>query len=474
MTETAGCVTALYDCRSKQEYIYRTNRIKEISGGSALLANVYKTFFAEAKNNIRINSDWRSGKKFTVESFMESGFDGAVIYEGGGNLYMIYRSRKVYIKANRIFSKMLLDTTYSVSLIASCVDTTEDFLADRKKLYEENSRIKSTGSVSLPCNVLPITQTDGVTYMPITEKKKGRSFSRESVLKMKAFEKLSDKGEIYLDKLTPDKGTESLIAVIYADGNAMGKKVKGCTEGKSGYSECVEALRDLSLRTNNSFVDRPIAAIEKMLADKAGDGTHRYRKVIAGGDEITLICNARAALDIARTYFETLEEENRGLPEDKRNYACMGIAIAHSHAPFSDVYRIAEQCCESGKKKSREKDSKVNYIDFHFCRAGITGDLDTVRETQEKDFTARPYEFSEEFLRFAETGEKLKKVGRANIKELAAAIIKGDSYYQFEAERIKSRYPGSGLDSGDEEQKKLIFDIANVYDLWFAGEEETE
>lgn len=431
MTESAGCVTALYDCRSKQEYIYRTNRIKEISGGSALLANVYESFFARAeKHNIKINSDWKSGGIFSAERFMESGFDGAVIYEGGGNLYMIYRSREVYIKANRIFSRMLLDTTYSVSLIASCVDTDTkgDFLADRRKLYEENSRIKSTGSVSLPCNVLPITQTDGVTYMPVTEKSEGRSFSRESVLKTKAFEKLSDKGEIYLDKLTPDKGTESLIAVIYADGNAMGKKVKSCTEGKKGYSECAEALRDLSLRTNNSFVDRPIAAIEKMLAEKAGDGTHKYRKVIAGGDEITLICNARAALDIARTYFETLEEENRGLPEDKRNYACMGIAIAHSHAPFSDVYRIAEQCCESGKKKSREKDSKVNYVDFHFCRAGITGDLDAVRETQEKNFTARPYEFSEEFLRFAETGEELKK---------------GIRFFRLYGRRKKNRrYPG--------------------------------
>ena len=41
MAETGyGCVTALYDCSSKQEYIYRTNRIREISGGSELLANV--------------------------------------------------------------------------------------------------------------------------------------------------------------------------------------------------------------------------------------------------------------------------------------------------------------------------------------------------------------------------------------------------------------------------------------------------
>lgn len=264
MENKYSCVTALYECRSKQEYIYRTNRIKEISGGSALLANVYAEFFALAgKKGIRINTDWRSGEKLSIEKFIESSADGEVIYEGGGNLYMIYRSRDVYIKANRIFSKMLLDTTYSVSLVASCVDTTDNFLDNRKRLYEENSHIKSTGIVSLPCNVLPITQVDGVTYLPIKEKENGRSYSTESSLKLKAFDKLSDKSGIYLDDLIPDKGTESLIAVIYADGNAMGQKVKNCTEGKNEYSECVDALRELSIRTNNSYVDRPITAIKK-------------------------------------------------------------------------------------------------------------------------------------------------------------------------------------------------------------------
>ena len=40
-------VLALYDCRSKQEYIYRTKRIREISGGSALLSDLYYHFIKE-------------------------------------------------------------------------------------------------------------------------------------------------------------------------------------------------------------------------------------------------------------------------------------------------------------------------------------------------------------------------------------------------------------------------------------------
>ena len=71
---------------------------------------------------------------------------------------MIFRSRETYIRANRIFSKMLLDETYSISLVASCVEVSGNFLDDRKSLYEENARIKATGSASVPCSVLPITR----------------------------------------------------------------------------------------------------------------------------------------------------------------------------------------------------------------------------------------------------------------------------------------------------------------------------
>ena len=44
-------VLALYDCRSKQEYIYRTNRVQEITGSSELLRNIFSDFIEECKRN---------------------------------------------------------------------------------------------------------------------------------------------------------------------------------------------------------------------------------------------------------------------------------------------------------------------------------------------------------------------------------------------------------------------------------------
>lgn len=325
----SGLVTALYDCRSKQEYIYRTNRIKEISGGSDLLATLYYRFvkLASEKHNMKIKCDWKSGSDFSIDSFKNSNLDAEVIYVGGGNLYMIYRNMETYIKANKILSRMLLDETYTVSIIASCVDTTENFIEDRKNLYKENRRQKNTGTFTVPCNTLPFTQVDRLTYMPIVEKnlEKKESRSRESKLKIASYnnpiknydskyadmlsqKELNSLNEVKnLDDMNTEKGVESLLAVIYIDGNNMGQKVKDVTEKKNltGYNECVKALRQFSINTDTDFIRNPINAInnyfENYNKDKNDKDKRGYRLVISGGDEITLICNAHMALPIVKT-----------------------------------------------------------------------------------------------------------------------------------------------------------------------------
>ena len=479
---------ALYDLRSKQEYIYRTNKIREISGGSALLSKMYDKFIEKVQNKengIRFvnNGNW-VGRDFSLEEFEASDCSAEVVYIGGGNLMVIYKNEEIYHKANRIFSRMLIDETWTVNAVVSCVSVSGDFEADRTELYRQNAINKSTGSINVPCSVLPFTQVDMRTYMPIVEKcqENGEelSLSCENKHKREQFEsdrKKIDpkKEEIYLDELTTEKGKESLLAIIYIDGNNMGAKLRDKIGDEHDYDKCINELRRFSEKTAHDFVEAPISAIEKMLLEKqnAGISYAKYRKVIAGGDEITLICNARIVPEILDVYFSTLDSEN------SKNYACAGVAIFHSHAPFADVYEIAEQCCESGKKCSRQYGSNANFIDFHYCRAGITNDMDIVREKQENGMTARPYRVDgvhegysyPDFISFA---NEIKEIGRSNIKELAAAIIKGESYYCFEIERINSRFKCKGIhiDPTNERSRKMIFDIAQVYDLWFAKEEE--
>lgn len=494
----ANLITALYDCRSKQEYIYRTNKVREIAGGSVLLAHVYGMFIDECeKHGIIIDNNWKS-ESFSKKKFEESDKDGVVIYEGGGNLYVLYKSREIYLNANRIFSKMLLDETYTINVIASCVEASDDFNKDREMLYKENRKQKNLGSFSVPCNALPFTQLDRNTWMPVAKKSyknKREDLSREAVHKRNAYEKycIPDKTtqSENLDSLIWEKNNESLLAVIYIDGNAMGNKIKSLTTNINDYDKCVNILRKFSLNTNKVYVDAPLKRIEQLLEMKrkavndmsVNDAkkrklkeSHKYRKIVGGGDEITIICNARDAKDIILEYFKSLESSSP-LVSDSVNASCAGIAIFHSHDPFSEIYKIAEACCEKGKEKTRLADSRDNYIDFHYCHSGIVNDLDTIRAEQEEDYTQRPYRL-DKFIEFCNDARILSCIGRQNIKTLRDSTFKGKSYFDFETERILSRYPKSKCDFyklrekyGDN-FKRFVYDVSIVYDLWFAKEEE--
>lgn len=472
-------ILALYDCRSKQEYIYRTNRIQEITGASELLSSLFKDFFNENNKQFRIKGNWHEKAEGDfIANFNNSGLDAEVVYEGGGNLCVIFKDKETYISVNKVLSRQVLEKTYAVSIIASAAEVSGDFVSDRAKLYAENAMQKNLGSYHIPCNVLPFTQADRLTYQPIVKKSGGREYTSESIRKQRKYDEIfqntnAGKKQIHeteLDSMT-EKGTESLLAIIYIDGNNMGSKVKKTTEGLTDYTSGVNALRSFSEETNRDFVEKPIKAIEEKLTELYNsENEHKnrcfYRKVISGGDEITIICNAHAVPAILNTYFETLTAESS-------NSACAGVAIFHSHAPFADVYEIAEQSCEMGKKRSHIKENRdKNYIDFHYCHAGITNSLDEIRSRQEAKFTARPYEYSTDWKQFCDHGNILKSINRSDVKALAEAIVKGDSYYKTELRRIKSRQKKDSLfnkeiDENDDRIKRLIYDISIVYDLWF-------
>lgn len=484
-------VLALYDCRSKQEYIYRTNKIQEIAGGSKLLANVYSMLINET--GLKIENTWKddtlSGKLFSKEEFAASGNDGVVIYEGGGNIFVLYKDKDTYVRANRCFSRLLLKRTYSVSIIAACVPSTDNFNEDRKALYRAKEHSKNLGTNSAICNVLPFTQTDRLTFMPFVGTDRfDRKLTAEANMKIREYKKhfsqSNELGTEHLDSVIYEKGKDSILAVIYIDGNDMGNKIKKCTDGKNDYPGCIQALREFSLNTNEYYVNRPIQAIEKCLRKKNEadsenklvhpEKSHKYRLVVGGGDEITIICRGSDAKDIVQAYFNELSstpELSFGTP----NTSCAGIALFHSHAPFADVYEIAEQCCESGKEKSHKPNDNGSYIDFHYCQSGITNVLDVIREKQEKGLREKSYSLSE-FEEFTRIGNILKNIGRSNVKSLGESIVKGDSYYKFDIQRIRSRnYSGFNeltdrYINNQDTLRKYIYAISVVFDLWFGGD----
>lgn len=508
-------VLAMYDVRGKQEYIYRSRKIQEIIGASCVIRDVFEDYLYPAARQVR-NKERDMGDKEaiywyepkTVETFSVKAFEqrmqegshiGEVVYDGGGNFLVLYRDRETCIRVNRLFTKSLMEHTGTLKVLCTILEHPDfmQYREDNRKLYERHRRNEATESVIHPVNNLPVIQVDPRTSRPLSVKRitagadgDGRKkMSLESAAKYDKYREEEKRGEAagekILDRIVEKKGEESLLAVIYIDGNNMGAQVQRCLEGKESYEECVTELRRFSGEIQKNYVDDRMDAINAMLDEKYKDETDKEeenrpgkkrRTIVAAGDEMAIICSARDALDVVKAYFNDFPEECS---------SCVGIAVFHSHAPYADAYRLAEECCESGKAWMKKK--AVNHaclLDFHYCQGGIGISLEGIRrkELPWKE-GSRPWmmlshskDRGDGFCYSLELAEEmavlLQRLGRSNVKSLLSAALNSPADLEMELERINAHraVPEDFTLSGklnEERKRKLIYDIVLVYDLWF-------
>ena len=512
-------VLAMYDIRGKQDYIYKSNKMKEIIGASYIIRECFDAYLypaAEECSEKGLFSYKREAEKtdFSRERFvrhLEDGYIGEVVYDGGGNFFVLYENAERYRAVNQRFYRKVLEETYSLRVLTTYIEGIDfdHYSSDQRKLYEKHRKREQKESMFHPVNTLPIVQVDYHDSMPLSVRQKiaGREqkVSYESSRKYQKYEEVMQKnkkdsvieGDRLLDELVTEKGEESLLAVIYIDGNNMGAQVERCLsqarrpdgEPDTTYEASVKALRAFSEYIQEYYIDAGIREVDQVLEQTPNQ---KRRFVVYAGDEITFICNARNAYDVAVRYLEKLSEEE---PADAPRTSCAGIAIFHSHTPFSEAYRIAEECCESGKKlMKKEKLTDVSLIDFHYCQGAIGVSLDQIREQEETLDISRPWVIRDchgttgkelaggKFV----TGkiveamqEQLRKAGRSNVKDLLFAAKKSKADFMGELERIRAHQSEKEIDftlggvlKEENMIRKLIYDMVLVYDLWFDKDRE--
>jgi len=504
--EKDNYVVAVYEFRSKQEYIYKTNRVKEIMGASEIITNAFKDIIAayNSEHGDCINIDIDPNKDFSVDSFIESDYECVVLYEGGGNLNMLFNNSEIFLSFNKFFSWWLIENAPGLTPLCGHGEFSDTEL--KTFTFEKVADIvfhnslgeyKRFATPASEANVLPITQIDRKTTLPITKKEsspKEESLSEESKRKLLKFNTIVESDDdtntskphkdVYaqnFDKIIYKKGIESLIAIIYIDGNAMGKRVQNYIGNDLSFEEAVGRHRKFTKEIDVAFVENPIRAIHKIVGDIKDQDKKTtvlaMRRIVGAGDEITIVCNARKALEIVNTYFNCLAETNKKQNQDYS--ACAGIAVCHSHAPFSDVYEIAEQCCESGKTRIKERIEKGEkaedscYIDAYFCQSAITGTLKELRKRQSICRTRMPYcieggdndrDFNNSFNR---VGKSLTGLARAGVMTLRDAAFHSQSLFDLELMRIKAGLSDDRNFDVSNEDRDILFDVTTFYDLWF-------
>lgn len=568
--EKQNFVLAMYDIRGKQDFIFRTNKLKEIVGASWLIRDCFEDYLFPAAEKVSKEINGEKGKGIfsykreeegdfqpdRFEEHLKEGYIGEVVYDGGGNFLLLFQNKEIFQNVTYAFTKSLMESVGSLHVLGTCVETDDflDYVGDNKKLYQEHRKNEMKESSLSPWACPPFAQVDRQTSMPFVDiseiktpegiclnEKLRKKIAAKGKMTKETYAKLlkyyveidklgqsAEQGKItdtekkyyenenILDNLVEEKGVDSKLAVVYIDGNSMGAKVQEVTQqaGSESYEDCVSALRNFSEEIQNLYVAQ---GIEHALKDTDEKG---YRIVVSAGDEINFIVKAKDAFQCARNYLDALHKNNMQKEKDGAGAsACAGIAVFHSHAPYAEAYRIAEECCESGKKAMKEAElSCASFIDFHICQGAIGTSLEEIRKEENekggKRILSRPWLLWKEGepgkemeitefgdlqkdipVQEAHGNEKetisflcqiLQKFGRSNVKGLAEAAKNSGAALEMELRRmwahagneVKSRIGEDNWSAlmamGDERKRKMIYDIVIAYDLWFAEEKEEE
>lgn len=528
-------VLAMYDVRGKQEYIFRNNgkdagnerTIKEIVGASCVIRDVFLDYLATAA--IRVDADghvhdgqasngiysylWKkddngefiskrdevykrevckSDRDVSFErskyiEHLEEGYIGEVVYEGGGNFLVLYRSEEICKAINRIFTKTLLEKTYTLKVLCSYTPVDEgllDYEGDRDRLYDVHAKLEAGESVVRPAFGLTLTKVDANTSLPLSMRSplpedKGALVSIDSYCKLSKYCRISeteskDYGNNVLSDIITQRGEDSWLAVVYIDGNNMGAKVQlALKQAKSrSYDDCVTVMRQFSCDIQKNLVEDRKDAIDACL-------DHKRRFVVFAGDEMSFICNADIAMKAVKQYFKTLPKEYS---------SCAGIALFHIRAPYMEAYNIAEECCENAKsymKKLNETDTC--YVDFHYCQGGMGMSLEDIRANEVSGICSKPWRLDDrgtpdaanqctkmskvDAVVAALTDEKMS---RTNVKGLAVAAYESSAALAKEMKRINAHHKDLKTDTVNflesevnEKTRSLVYDIVQVYDHWY-------
>ncbi len=403
-------VLAMYDVRGIQDYIFRTSKIRDAIGASALVENIIEDALADSCNKIGLSEEQTELRWFDSNGslqFNEPDKMVQVLYVGGGNAYVLFNDRRLAVNISKKMAKYTMDKTYSLQLASAIVDKTDEYSFDYQQLNAEMIKIKDHMIVSKPLDAIPVMEVERKTGFPVTCVRKYKDsmvrMSTESALKMNAGVKKrkldgTSNDDRILDSYITKKGKDSMIAVVHIDGNNMGNRIRRIVENKKTYVDAVNAIREISYNINtlykkvfedmSSFFNSEINDVPDLL-DKEKKNSF-IMKVLVAGDDITYVCNAKIAISTVEYFVKHISGLGMLKDDPQNEYrfsVCGGIAYINSHFPFNIGYEVAEACCDSAKEKAKLEenmngDTVGNWVDFQVCKNIHARDVKRIRKRE--------------------------------------------------------------------------------------------
>ena len=317
-----------------QSYIFDSSRLKEIAGASELVEHVCNDLFM----------------KFINENGIK---DVDIVIQDEENIRALIRNREDAEKIMRDFPKRATEEAPGIQFIQSIVPLEGEHLTacESQNLEKELQKQIPVSSPYKDWSVVIKASRTGKPVAKFAKDAKDYDMDIATCAKMNAVNKHwnSLKKKFNVDEFSSDTGDianeDNFVAVIHADGNSLGQKLMSLKDSP----DYEEKWRDFSIELNSATVEAAARAYREIF-----QSSKKFRPIILGGDDLTVVCTASLAIPFTEKYLEYFKAETAKCPNLGKLTACAGIAFVKKNYPFYYGAELAEMLCGYAKKKAKE------------------------------------------------------------------------------------------------------------------------
>ena len=401
-----------FEVKGIQRYIFHSNKLKDIAGASALIESISTSladqfildhklsgieFVRRAAGSIWLYADYNTCKKWTL-------------------------SFPLYVQQHVPNIDMVQAVVPASTSLANDISTLWDRLQAQSGQgffipsvgYMGIERIRLTGELAYYSDRGNPKEKSGrptQAKQKQEERNRVRFYAKFTGLQSINPHKIPLNTEHLTTKsTTTSKSSEkSWIALIYIDGNNMGKLFQRLAEKAqrpSDYFSFSEKIKHITVTAANEA--------SQILHQLAADADYYpLRPIILGGDDVTVLTRADLALQFAQTFIQTFERQSK---EVLREYhaqlgynhltACGGIAFIKAHYPFFYAIELAGALTKEAKQRAKHVNNSQtpSAVSLYRVLSSFVEPLDQMKKRTHFDIHNQPiFEASPYFIHHANT-----------------------------------------------------------------------
>lgn len=350
-----------FDTDRIKDYVFATDKLREIRGASALLNRLNEPAYMQG----------------IIQSVYPEYDDDTdrVFFAGGSGAILVPTEEKAKGVIQAVENAYRRET-FTASITGAYLPLAPASKAERfgqrmevagLRLREEKDKkacrtavmIEPYTQPCMACERYPATQVSPVDQQPVCD---------SCHAKREAARGKADKAPEDLTQLGQLSRPPDYIGFVYADGNQMGEllsQMSALLDYRKLATGLDKLIRD---SVKDSLKQHPLH----------GGAIQPYDQLLVGGDDLMLVTTGdfalEAALDIARRF-----EAGSSAVAGRMLTLGIGVVLAHASFPIAAFQRLASQLLKNAKRRCAEQQYATSAIDFMVVTAAGSSDVATFR-----------------------------------------------------------------------------------------------